>query len=143
MMQVDEIVADEALVTTRNAAQAARDQGLALLASLEEKMQQVSDISSPDVQRELAELRKLLSAKTSHLRGLTRAAIFRVRKTKADTAEARAEIDTLHLHLQNLYYEQRHLRGEIFACESYEYVCQCATTSNTNKIPVTNTANCP
>jgi hypothetical protein len=28
----------------------------------------------------------------------------------------------LHLQLQNLYYEERHLRGEIAACESYEYV---------------------
>ena len=30
------------------------------------------------------------------------------------------EIDALHLQLQNLYYEQRHLRGEIAGCEDYE-----------------------
>jgi len=34
----------------------------------------------------------------------------------------RQEVDKLHLQLQNLYYEQRHLQGEIAACESYEYV---------------------
>jgi len=51
---------------------------------------------------------------------MTRRAIFSVRQAKVDTAEARSEIDTLHLQLQNLHYEQRHLRGEISACESYE-----------------------
>ena len=44
-----------------------------------------------------------------------------VRSTKQETAEARQEIDSLHLQLQNLYYEQRHLRGEIAACEEYEH----------------------
>jgi hypothetical protein len=56
------------------------------------------------------------------LRGQNRDAIFRVRDTKQSTAEARQEIDRLHLQLQNLYYEQKHLTGEIAACEAYEYV---------------------
>ncbi|KAF1815970.1 hypothetical protein P152DRAFT_455691 [Eremomyces bilateralis CBS 781.70] len=30
----------------------------------------------------------------------------------------------LHLQLQNLYYEQRHLRGEIAACEAYDHKYQ-------------------
>nr|GFD57658.1 hypothetical protein [Tanacetum cinerariifolium] len=44
------------------------------------------------------------------------------RRTKQETSEARQEIDELHLQLQNLYYEQRHLRGEIRGCEEYKWV---------------------
>ncbi|TVY30467.1 putative THOC5 family protein [Lachnellula hyalina] len=40
------------------------------------------------------------------------------------TPEARQEIDRLHLALQNLYYEERHLQGEIVACESYDHKYQ-------------------
>merc|ERR1711977_653594 len=41
--------------------------------------------------------------------------------TQALTAEARQEVGKLHLQLQNLYYEQRHLQGEIAACESFDH----------------------
>jgi septal ring factor EnvC (AmiA/AmiB activator) len=65
---------------------------------------------------------KHLFALLAQLRGQNRDAVFRVRDTKQSTAEARQEIDRLHLQLQNLYYEQKHLTGEIAACEAYEYV---------------------
>lgn len=75
-----------------------------------------------EVQLELSKQQKLLYAYLAQLRGLNRNAITKVRNTKQTTAEARQEIDRLHLQLQNLYYEERHLRGEIAACESYEYI---------------------
>ncbi|KAK2682939.1 hypothetical protein RAB80_000885 [Fusarium oxysporum f. sp. vasinfectum] len=56
----------------------------------------------------------------AHLKGLHRNVCFSARETKSQTAESRQEVDRLHLQLQNLYYEQRHLQGEITACESYE-----------------------
>lgn len=40
---------------------------------------------------------------------------------KARTGEARQEVDRLLLQLQNLYYEQRHLLGEIAGCEDYDH----------------------
>ncbi|KAL1992016.1 hypothetical protein VTN49DRAFT_4048 [Thermomyces lanuginosus] len=64
---------------------------------------------------------KTVYALLAKLRGLNRDAILRVRETKQATAEARQEIDRLHLQLQNLYYEQRHLMSEIAACESYDH----------------------
>ncbi|KAJ5682045.1 uncharacterized protein N7477_001985 [Penicillium maclennaniae] len=64
---------------------------------------------------------KVLYALLAQLRGLNRDACFRVRDTKQATAEARQEIDRLHLQLQNLYYEQKHLTGEIAACEAYDH----------------------
>ncbi|KAL8677620.1 MAG: hypothetical protein Q9224_007178, partial [Gallowayella concinna] len=64
---------------------------------------------------------KQLNADLATLRLSSRDSIFEVRTTKQDTAEARQEIDRLHLHLQNLYYEERHLRGEISSCESYDH----------------------
>lgn len=77
--------------------------------------------SPSDIQRDLTKQQKFLYGRLGELRGLNRNAILQVRETKQFTAEARQEIDRLHLHLQNLYYEERHLRGEIAACESYEY----------------------
>ena len=82
----------------------------------------VSQSPSLDVQLEFSKQQKLLYSYLAELRGLNRNAINGVRNTKQVTAEARQEIDRLHLQLQNLYYEERHLRGEIAACESYEYV---------------------
>ena len=79
-----------------------------------------SQTLSHEAQIELSKQQKLLYAYLAQLRGLNRNAILRVRGTKQNTAEARQEIDRLHLQLQNLYYEERHLRGEITACESYE-----------------------
>ncbi|KAK3053716.1 hypothetical protein LTS18_012103 [Coniosporium uncinatum] len=58
------------------------------------------------------------------VRALTRKSIEGVRQTKQATTDARAEVDTLRLRLQNLEYEQRHLRGEIQGCEGYEHKYQ-------------------
>jgi THO complex subunit 5 len=78
--------------------------------------------------------RKTLTTHLAHLRRLNRSAIHSVRTTKTETAHARQEIDALHLQLQNLYYEQRHLRGEIAGCENYELV---PTISTHPAIPLT------
>jgi hypothetical protein len=75
-----------------------------------------------EFQVEVSKQQKLLLTYLAQLRGLHRDAHVGARETKAMTAEARQEVDRLHLQLQNLYYEQRHLQGEITACESYEYV---------------------
>lgn len=76
---------------------------------------------SLEVQLTLSTYQKKLIAHLAQLRGHNRRAIFGVRATKQETAEARQEVDRLLLQLQNLYYEQRHLMGEIGACEGYEY----------------------
>ncbi|KAL9099618.1 MAG: hypothetical protein Q9163_004907 [Psora crenata] len=77
-----------------------------------------------EAQLELSKQEKMLHSYLAQLRGLNRNAILKVRNTKQSTAEARQEIDRLHLQLQNLYYEERHLRGEIAACESYDHKYQ-------------------
>lgn len=69
---------------------------------------------------EISKQTKVLNTHLAQLRGLHRNAILGARQIKQQTAEARQEVDTLHLLLQNLYYEQRHLQGEIDACEAYE-----------------------
>lgn len=79
-----------------------------------------SQTPSVEVQLEVSKQQRLLYSHLGQLRELNRNAILKVRNTKQTTAEARQEIDRLHLQLQNLYYEERHLRGEIAACESYE-----------------------
>ena len=77
---------------------------------------------SQEAQLALSKQQKKLYALLAQLRGQNRRAAFGVRATKQETAEARQEVDRLLLQLQNLYYEQRHLMGEIGACEGYEYV---------------------
>ena len=79
-----------------------------------------SQTPSVPVQLDLSKQQRLLFSHLGQLRDLNRNAVLKVRNTKQTTAEARQEIDRLHLQLQNLYYEERHLRGEIAACDSYE-----------------------
>lgn len=120
-MAVNDLVSDPKLSVVLQTSGYAQDQAAKLL-------QLLTDVARPRGEEDdataeqLSKEQKLLLTNISHLRGLHRAANFTARETKAQTAEARHEVDRLHLQLQNLYYEQRHLEGEIEACESYEYV---------------------
>jgi THO complex subunit 5 len=117
-MAVENLVTDPFLQRVLNTTTQTRQQCLALLDLIDEH--EANGEVSDEVQLEISKQQKLMYAHLAQLRGLNRKAILSVRQTKQDTAEARSEIDRLHLQLQNLYYEQRHLRGEIHACESYE-----------------------
>ena len=122
-MAYENLVTDPALLSVLQAAANARQQSLAILDLLEQYHSREStptEESILDDQIALSKQQKVLNTHLAQLRGLNRKAILGVRSTKQETAEARQEIDSLHLQLQNLYYEQRHLRGEINGCESYE-----------------------
>lgn len=117
-MAVEKIITEPSLAAVLQISDQARDQAHALL----QLADQASDgRATADIQAEIAKQQKQLFTNISHLRGLHRNACLSARDTKAQTAEARQEVDRLHLQLQNLYYEQRHLQGEITGCESYEY----------------------
>ncbi|RDW67687.1 hypothetical protein BP6252_09083 [Coleophoma cylindrospora] len=114
-MVVDEVVTDPALKRALAISNQTRDQALSLV-----------DLSSnaplsEESQLQISKQQKQLVSYLAQLRGLHRDAHVGARETKAVTAEARQEVDKLHLQLQNLYYEQRHLQGEIAACESYDH----------------------
>lgn len=103
------------------AADLSRTQALAILDLLDSYHATDESESDPTSQQlELSAQQKKLTAHLAQLRGLNRKAVLGVRSTKQQTGEAKQEIDALHLQLQNLYYEQRHLRGEIAGCENYE-----------------------
>jgi hypothetical protein len=131
MTQSTPLVTDTSLQSVLAAADLARTQSLAILDLLDAHhassttTDPSSDGTDPTTAHQLAlsTQQKKLTAHLAHLRGLNRKAVLGVRGTKQETGEARQEIDALHLQLQNLYYEQRHLRGEIAGCEDYEYVC--------------------
>lgn len=119
-MTSDELITDPLLLSVLHSAAQARQQSLAILDLIDEF--HTSPIEKPDdSQLQLSKQQKVLNAHLAQLRGLNRKAVLGVRHTKQETAEARQEIDGLHLQLQNLYYEQRHLRGEIAACEEYDH----------------------
>ena len=120
-MTIEEIVTDSFLKSVLDTSTSTRQQCIALLDLAEANALHALNSPSTELQLELSEQQKLLYSYLAQLRGSNRSAILSVRNTKQHTAEARQEIDRLHLQLQNLYYEQRHLRGEISACESYEY----------------------
>lgn len=120
-MTIEEIVTDPFLQSVLETSTVTRQQCMTLLDYAAVNAHPASDPPTQEAQLELSKQQKLLYSYLAQLRGLNRNAILGVRNTKQSTAEARQEIDRLHLHLQNLYYEQRHLRGEIAACESYEY----------------------
>ncbi|EHL03321.1 hypothetical protein GLAREA_00439 [Glarea lozoyensis ATCC 20868] len=118
-MGLDNTITDPALKQALETSQLARTQAIALL-------DLSSSIADPtqENQLQISAQQKVLLAHLAQLRGSHRDAHLGARATKALTAEARQEVDRLHLQLQNLYYEQRHLQGEINACESYDHKYQ-------------------
>jgi len=120
-MAVDTHITDPALVAALETSRASREQALAVVGLVAQASAAAENTPLPaDALTEISKQQKLLNTNIAHLRGLHRSAHFRARETKGQTAEARHEVDVLHLQLQNLYYEQRHLEGEISACESFE-----------------------
>jgi THO complex subunit 5 len=73
----------------------------------------------PSVEDQCRDLQTKLAYTLAIVRKGHRDASLEVRNTKQATADARHEIDSLHLHLQNLLYEERHLLSEIHAADSY------------------------
>lgn len=119
-MTIDTIVTDPSLRSFLQTSQNAREQALGLADHLAVSSRPDAPPLALEQQLALSKEQKLLNTNISSLRGLHRAAYMGARDTKTLTAEARQEVDVLHLQLQNLYYEQAHLQGEIAACESYE-----------------------
>ncbi|PKY02502.1 hypothetical protein P168DRAFT_311876 [Aspergillus campestris IBT 28561] len=119
-MAVRDIVADESLLPVLNTSAETREQCQKLLALLDPTVDSTSR-DPKEIALAASREQKQLYALLARLRGQNRDAVFHVRETKQSTAEARQEIDRLHLQLQNLYYEQRHLTGEIAACDSYDH----------------------
>ncbi|KAI0195961.1 hypothetical protein F4808DRAFT_325060 [Astrocystis sublimbata] len=119
-MAATDIVTDPQLTTVLAVSRETRIQALHLVQHI--AAAGPIDSASTEAQLETSKQQKLLITNLAQLRGLHRAANFAARQTKAQTSEARQEVDRLRLQLHNLYYEQRHLQGEIAACESYESV---------------------
>lgn len=119
-MAIDTVVTDPSLKAVLVASREARQQAIDLLTLTSSPTTAALPPATAAVQ--ISKQQKLLNGYLAQLRGLQRQATFGARDTKAQTAEARQEVDRLHLQLQNLYYEQRHLQGEIAACEAYECV---------------------
>lgn len=119
-MAVDNLITDPSLRPLLETTQSTLGQIQSMIDWLAQNATSASP--SPDAQLDLAQQQKILHAYLAKLRGQHRKAAFSARATKQETAEARQEVDRLLLQLQNLYYEQRHLMGEIGACEGYEYV---------------------
>ncbi|KAJ5094359.1 hypothetical protein N7456_010220 [Penicillium angulare] len=119
-MSISEIVTDQSLLPVLSTSAETLAQCQQLLALLNPDSLPTGT-SVHDLSLAASKQQKVLFALLAQLRGQNRDAIFRVRDTKHVTAEARQEIDRLHLQLQNLYYEQKHLTGEIAACESYDH----------------------
>ncbi|KAK3309567.1 Fms-interacting protein-domain-containing protein [Chaetomium strumarium] len=124
-MTIDTHITDAALASVLETSRAAREQAQTLVDLVDRATAANANGPLPaDALTELSKQQKLLNTTLAQLRGLHRAAHFRARETKSLTAEARHEVDVLHLQLQNLYYEQRHLEGEIAACEGFEHTYQ-------------------
>ena len=62
------------------------------------------------------------SALFAQLKAINREVNASVRDRKQLTTNARLEMDHMHLGLQNLQYEKRHLEREIEKCRQFAYV---------------------
>ncbi|KXT13064.1 hypothetical protein AC579_4915 [Pseudocercospora musae] len=114
-MTSTDLITDPTLLSVLAAAAESRRQCLEMLTFIEQNGASAYESDELNIEQ------KKLASRLAILRGLNRNAVMSVRATKQETTEARQEIDSLHLTLQNLYYEQRHLRGEISACEDYDH----------------------
>ncbi|KAL8843508.1 MAG: hypothetical protein Q9170_000012 [Blastenia crenularia] len=123
-MTFAEIVQDSFLKSVLTASSEARGKCMDLIDLAERSAIASSQTLPTDIKLDLSQQQRLLNSNLASLRHASRESIFEVRETKQSTSEARQEIDRLHLQLQNLYYEERHLRGEISACESYDHQYQ-------------------
>lgn len=123
-MAVADLITDPALHPLLSSSQSTLEHILEMLSWVDQ-----NQVAEPSVEEQLtlSKYEKKMIAHLAQLRGHNRQAILGVRTTKQQTAEARQEVDRLLLQLQNLYYEQRHLMGEIGACEGYEYVASFRT----------------
>ncbi|PQE03995.1 THO complex subunit 5 protein [Rutstroemia sp. NJR-2017a BVV2] len=121
-MAIDDTITEPSLKLALETSKQTREQAISLL----DFVSATSTTSPPsnDIILQISKQQKLLVTYLAQLRGLHREAHVGARETKALTAEARQEVDRLHLQLQNLYYEQRHLQGEIEACEIYDHKYQ-------------------
>jgi THO complex subunit 5 len=118
-MAVEDIVTDPSLKLFLETSNQTRDQAFALLDLISSQAPSTDSLPT-DFQLQVSKQQKLLLTYLAQLRGLHREAHVGAKETKAVTAEARQEVDRLHLQLQNLYYERRHLQEQIEACENYE-----------------------
>jgi len=120
------LITDPALQATLEISKAAREQAQTVVDVFEKALKDAA--SSPggaipaEVLQQISKQQKLLMTYLAQLRGLHRNSHLKLRKTKTQSLESKHQVDSLHLQLQNLYYEQRHLQGEIAACEGFEYV---------------------
>ena len=121
-MTITTIITDSSLQSVLEISTQSRQQCLSLFEFTGANPVSPSASHSANLEATLSKQQKILYARLAQLRGANRNALLAVRNAKQVTAEARQEVDRLHLQLQNLYYEQRHLHGEISSCESYEYV---------------------
>ena len=115
-------IQDPFLISILEATASLREQTSALL-DLVNKRHDSSEAEAKSATGTLEPNQRLpeLSAGITDLRNRNRHLAHLVRDTKATTSVSRAEVDRLHLGLQNLYYEERHLVGEIASCEEYDH----------------------
>jgi THO complex subunit 5 len=76
---------------------------------------------SEEESRQLATDHKKLTNQKIILRGSNRDMYLQNRAAKNATADSKAQVDNLYLNLQNMKYEQQHLRSEIQDCRNYAY----------------------
>lgn len=65
-------------------------------------------------------LRRQIMTGLVQLRMLNKKAQDSVHQTKDETTRARQELDNIQLDMQNVLYQNKHLRGEIDRCTDYE-----------------------
>jgi THO complex subunit 5 len=82
------------------------------------RLRDQEDVSEEEAQQFSVDQRKLTNLKIM-LRGFNREMYLQNRAVKTATSETKAEFDKMYLNLQNLTYEQQHLRSEIQDCRNY------------------------
>ncbi|KAA8911434.1 hypothetical protein TRICI_003818 [Trichomonascus ciferrii] len=76
--------------------------------------------SGNEDEKTTSDLRRQIMTGLVQLRMLNKQAQDSVHQTKEDTTRARQELDNIQLDMQNVLYQNKHLRSEIERCTDYE-----------------------
>lgn len=87
-------------------------------------LEQLSSEPTPPTQEQRLALLATTAPLFAHLRAVSRKAHDDTRRGKRKVIEARQQVDTSSLVLQNLTYQKRHLEEEIRTCRDFQYVVQ-------------------
>lgn len=117
-----EVLGEERLISMQLHLQKLQTGCAELVRIFDEELQdgfvETADSSGDDL---MSQLRRKILVELVELRSMNWEAQERVNAVKDATSQEKQSVDRIQLDIQNIYYQQKHLRSEIDRCEDFRY----------------------